>query len=137
LEVLVNFKSWTLALASISLAACGGSSGGGGTTDGGAGATGDAGLGPVIMACQACHGADLAGGATGPNITPMELGGWTDAQIEAALRTGVDEEGAPLCVTMPKYTTSQISAAQMTALIAYLKSVPAKTGPTVPPCSAQ
>lgn len=49
-------------------------------------------------------------------------GGWTDEQIARAVRTGVDDECSTLCSAMPHY---DMSDAEMAALIAYLRSLPA------------
>src|SRR4051812_11573066 len=57
--------------------------------------------------CRTCHGENLAGTpggipgvATvhGANLTPDKdtgIGDWTDEQIAAAIRTGLDDEGQP------------------------------------------
>jgi hypothetical protein len=115
-------------------------------TQGDAGGVGDAGRagdpmrGLMVVTANSCatatlcHGADLGGSNTIPvpgtrvfpqNVTPdvqTGIGGWTDAQIEAAVRTGVDASGRTLCPTMPRFTT--LTAQQMADLIAYLRSVP-------------
>lgn len=88
------------------------------------------------LACTSCHGADLAGsdtpvGAAGalawpPNLTPdpdTGLGGWSDDEIARAIRTGVDDQGAPLCTAMPRFDT--LGDDQMGSLVAYLRSLPA------------
>ena len=62
---------------------------------------------------------------SGPNLTPDKdtgIGSWTDAQIVAAIRTGVDDEGKTLCSAMPKFEFSDDETA---AVVAYLKSIPA------------
>ncbi|HEX2571114.1 MAG TPA: cytochrome c [Polyangia bacterium] len=60
------------------------------------------------------------------NLTPDQatgLGSWTDAQIIAAVRTGVDDEGATLCPNMPRFST--LTDTQVNHLVAYLRSIPA------------
>ncbi|AKU98538.1 Putative diheme cytochrome c-553 [Labilithrix luteola] len=86
-------------------------------------------------ACASCHGADYAGSASGipgnpnvnaPNVTSDEqtgVGGWSDEQLAAAIRTGVDDEGKSLCSVMPKF--GSLSDADVANLVAYLRSVPA------------
>ncbi|MEO5731364.1 MAG: cytochrome c, partial [Byssovorax sp.] len=63
---------------------------------------------------------------SGPNLTPdteTGIGSWTDAQITAAIRTGVDEKGEELCVSMPKF--SDLTDDETASIVAYLKSIPA------------
>lgn len=88
--------------------------------------------------CAGCHqdadpGAGTLSGQTTPrprtlafgaNLTPDEetgIGRWSDAQIDAAIRRGVDDEGKPLCQAMPRFAS--MSAADARALIAYLRSL--------------
>lgn len=91
-------------------------------------------------ACGGCHTSSTASDGvlsgqdstvtmssiSGPNITPDKetgIGSWTDAQITAALRTGVDDDGEELCVSMPKFT--DLSDDEVASIVAYLKSIPA------------
>lgn len=93
-----------------------------------------------LYACASCHeptgqqGGVLSGQTTprpgtmvyGANLTPDSatgIGDWTDAQLTSAIRTGVDDEGAELCSTMPKFST--LSESDVAAIIAYLRSQPA------------
>ena len=98
--------------------------------------------------CLACHTpmqdgrADLqrvgAGGMTfnGPwgvslaaNLTPSRehgLGDWTDAQIERAIRSGVSADGHKLFPPMGYSFYRGMTADDMSALIAYLRSLPAR-----------
>lgn len=69
------------------------------------------------------------------NLTPDEetgLGAWTDAEIEAAIRIGVSRDGRRLHPLMPYRNYYTMAREDMTALIAYLRSVPAVNNP-VPP----
>jgi mono/diheme cytochrome c family protein len=93
--------------------------------------------------CTQCHGANLSGadvpvnGTTSsypPNLTPDPTGlsGWSQAQIIAAVKTGVRNTGAQLCESMPRFP--KLSADQLIALASYLKSlsaVPHQSPPTV------
>jgi mono/diheme cytochrome c family protein len=66
------------------------------------------------------------------NITsdPEEgLGKWTDAEIERAIRKGVDRQGQPLKPPMGFAYYDTISAEDMAALIAYLRSLPPRKTP--------
>jgi mono/diheme cytochrome c family protein len=65
------------------------------------------------------------GVAVSRNLTPHETGlkGWTDAQIERAIREGVGKDGKPLRPPMAYGWYKNISAPDMKALIAYLRSL--------------
>lgn len=99
------------------------------------------------LVCANCHesetGTDgtLSGATTprpgtmqyGSNLTPDRttgIGAWTDAQIIAALREGVDETGRRLCPSMPRYP--QLTDVELRSLVLYLRSIPAvnRTIPT-------
>jgi mono/diheme cytochrome c family protein len=100
----------------------------------------------TIMTCQNCHtpkgerGApiyerDLSGGlefdeppfkVTAPNITQDKqtgIGGWTDAQVRTALRTGKRPNGVQLAEVMPTSFYGIVTERDMNAIIAYLKTV--------------
>ncbi|WP_431270721.1 c-type cytochrome [Dankookia sp. P2] len=67
------------------------------------------------------------GSAVAANITSSRtsgLGAWTDAEIERAIRTGVSRDGRRLHPPMAFAQYRDISAADMMALIAYLRSLP-------------
>lgn len=66
-----------------------------------------------------------AGDVVTPNLTPDPSGlkSWTDAQIERAIRTGVDKDGAHLQPIMAFGWYRNISGPDMSALIAYLRSL--------------
>lgn len=85
-------------------------------------------------------------GWTGPwgttyakNLTPdveTGIGSWTEEQIAAALRTGVRPDGTPLLPPMPWMLYSHLTDEDMSALTAYLKSLPPvkhANPPVVPP----
>lgn len=57
------------------------------------------------------------------------LGKWTDAEIERAIRKGVDRTGQPLKPPMGYAYYDRISADDMAALIAYVRSLPPKKTP--------
>jgi mono/diheme cytochrome c family protein len=63
------------------------------------------------------------------NITSSRdhgIGGWSDAQIEAALRRGVARDGRRMFPPMGYAYYARIDAADMAALIAFLRSIPAR-----------
>ena len=87
--------------------------------------------------CMACHGRDLAGAtvfdnpamgrADGSNLTHGAGGlpaDWTDLDYVRAIRHGVARDGRGLFL-MPSTDYATFSSADMGALIAYLKSIPA------------
>lgn len=103
----------------------------------------------TIMDCTGCHtgGAmlgqpdpkrHLAGSEIGfgipdlgvfypPNLTSDRetgLGGWTDAEILAAVTRGVRPDGRELAPVMPWRSYGALTAADGKALVAYLKSLP-------------
>jgi len=72
------------------------------------------------------------------NLTPDEtgLGDWTDEEIEAALRIGINRDGRRLHPLMPYPNFFNWAESDMKALIMYLRSIPAieneviQTGPS-------
>jgi mono/diheme cytochrome c family protein len=61
------------------------------------------------------------------NLTPDDstgLGKWTDAQINTALTTGIDDEGQKLCPPMPWPSYKGMTQADRDAVIAYLRAIP-------------
>ena len=100
-----------------------------------------------IAGCGNCHtpkgpqgdlpGLALAGGqvfdeppfrAVASNITPdaeTGIGRWTDAQIARAIREGIRPNGRIIGPPMPFELYRRISDADVAAMVAYLRSVPA------------
>jgi mono/diheme cytochrome c family protein len=85
--------------------------------------------------CIGCHGAGLSGGAVpgvpasfpkAQNITPAGIGQWSDADIVRALRVGKRPDGTTIDPFMPWPYTAQMNDQEMTALVLYLRSVPAR-----------
>jgi mono/diheme cytochrome c family protein len=63
------------------------------------------------------------------NITPSKdkgIGAWTDAQIKTAITTGVDKDGKHLLPPMGFPLYAKMTGADLDAVIAYLRTVPAK-----------
>lgn len=62
------------------------------------------------------------------NLTPHASGlaGWSDAEIERAIRTGVSRDGSALKPPMAFDFYSRIDADDMRALVAYLRTLPPK-----------
>jgi hypothetical protein len=88
--------------------------------------------------CATCHqpsdGSGTLAGDRAPltgtlafpaNLTPDRqtgIGGWADVQIVRAVRYGVDNQGAELCPTMPRF--SAMGTLEADAIVAYLRSLP-------------
>jgi mono/diheme cytochrome c family protein len=75
---------------------------------------------------------DTTGGVSAPNLTPANLGTWTDAAIEQAFLQGVAKDGSPLYPLMPYYAYHNMTAADAGAIVAYLRVIPAITN-AIPP----
>lgn len=63
-----------------------------------------------------------------PNLTPDEetgLGSWNDLQIEHAIRTGIGQHAGRRLVAMPWQGYTKLTREDVTAVVAYLRSVPA------------
>ena len=63
------------------------------------------------------------------NITSSKtkgIGAWTDAEIKRAITTGTDRDGKPLKPPMGYHYYASVSADDLDAVIAWLRTVPAK-----------
>jgi len=60
------------------------------------------------------------------NITPTNLAGWTDEQIKTVIATGVRPDGSRLLPPMGISYYHNIAADDLDAIVAYLRSLPAK-----------
>jgi hypothetical protein len=131
--------------------AAGGMAGGGGTAAGGVGGgtAGAGGADPVVargeylvksvLGCTGCHGANLAGrdsfvssgsdSLSSANLTSDATGlkNLTDQAVKDAITKGQDpdEAGKYLFANMPYYQFANLSDADTTAIVAYLRTVPA------------
>lgn len=97
--------------------------------------------------CMECHSApkadgsgDLEGGlgaggmvfhgpwgeSTATNLTPTALGKWTDDEIKRVITTGKRPDGKQLKPPMGMAYYANMSAADLDALVAYLRSLPPK-----------
>ena len=89
-----------------------------------------------LLGCRACHDDDLGGGSIyelpgggsfmAPNLTEL-IRQRTDQQIAAAIRQGVAPDGQPLIV-MPSGLFSRLTDEEVSALIAWMRSLPVKPG---------
>jgi len=58
------------------------------------------------------------------NITPYGLKNWTDGEIFRAVTSGVDAEGKALFPVMPYHAYGNMSVEDISAIIAYLRTLP-------------
>ncbi len=101
----------------------------------------------VVAACGNCHtpfgpnGPDMSmelGGrlvekneafeAWAPNITPDEetgVGAWSDAELKKAIREGIRPDGSVIGPPMPFVFYRDLGDADLDAIVAYLRTVPA------------
>jgi cytochrome c553 len=85
--------------------------------------------GPDPVAGLGAGGMEFAGPwgvSVAANLTPTGLGDWTDAEIETAIRTGTSRDGRHLNPPMGFGYYAGIDAADMAALIGYLRALPPK-----------
>jgi mono/diheme cytochrome c family protein len=84
-----------------------------------------------VLECRTCHGPELTGGKDpnpdappGPNLTQSgELGGWTEADFIAAVRTGVTPSGRLLSEYMPWKYFGRMSDDELSAVWLYLQTL--------------
>jgi mono/diheme cytochrome c family protein len=66
----------------------------------------------------------------GPNLTPDKktgLGGWTNEEIATALTTGARPDGRMLAAIMPWHAFANMTKSDVSAVVAYLRTIPAVT----------
>lgn len=78
--------------------------------------------------CYGCHGPQLTGGAGPPpggaNITPAGIGGWSEQDFVAAIRTHRRPNGTTIDEAMPRVYGEMVDA-DLSRIYAYLRTVPA------------
>jgi mono/diheme cytochrome c family protein len=60
-----------------------------------------------------------------PNITPANLGNWSDGEVYRLLTTGIDNEGKTINHAMPFQNFSHLDPSDAKAIIAYIRTLPA------------
>lgn len=93
-----------------------------------------------LLGCLSCHGAGLRGNEVfdapsigdmiAPNL-PRLIQHRTDQQIAAAIRQGISLDGRPLLV-MPSGLFSRLTGEEVSALIAWMRTLPAEAPPSTP-----
>ena len=89
----------------------------------------------IVQVCRGCHRVNLSGGKIQgdpnmpvvANLTPHETGlkDWTEADFIRALREGKRKDGSAISEYMPWRVYGQMSDAELKAIWAYLRTVPA------------
>lgn len=87
----------------------------------------------LALPCKSCHGTDFAGlpllerlRVPSPNITPHNLGDWTEEDFFTAMREGVLPDGTYIPQTlMPWEAIGQLTDDELYAIWVYLQSLPA------------
>ena len=92
------------------------------------------------IACAGCHGDGLSGGPIpgappsfppAANLTPSgEVGGWSAADFQKALQTGVTPAGKTLNEFMPYKVFADLTSDEVQALWLYIHSMPARPAGT-------
>jgi len=93
--------------------------------------------GYIAQICTGCHGNTFAGGpmpGQPPGVPPPAnltrhadgLGGWSEQDFVAAFRTGRRPDGSQLDDFMPWRTMGRMNDAELHAIWAYLRSLPAQ-----------
>lgn len=59
-----------------------------------------------------------------PNITPFNLGNWSDGEIYRAITSGVNKDGIPLFPIMPYHAYGTLDTEDILSIIAYIRSIP-------------
>jgi mono/diheme cytochrome c family protein len=96
----------------------------------------------TVLGCTDCHGPNLQGAQFEPqmkqygpiyasNLSRL-VPGYSDAQIDAIVRRGTHPTRGSVWV-MPSHIFQHLSAADLAAVIAFLRSVPPTGQPTPPP----
>ncbi|MDP9041733.1 MAG: cytochrome c [Bacteroidota bacterium] len=70
------------------------------------------------------HGNTFPGESFTPNITPANLGSWSDGEIYRLLTTGIDDEGKTINHAMPFQNLSHLDTGDAKAIIAYIRTLP-------------
>ncbi len=66
------------------------------------------------------------GVSIGANITPAGIGNWSDEAVKKTITTGIRPDGAHLKPPMPVYYYKNIAAADLDAIVLYLRQLPPK-----------
>lgn len=82
--------------------------------------------------CARCHFSDLGGGIVianplGPNLhnDGSGAGAWWDCDLQNAVRRGRRPDGFELCAQMPRWSTTDLTDADLADLVAYLRTLTA------------
>ncbi|HTA28596.1 MAG TPA: c-type cytochrome [Bacteroidia bacterium] len=70
------------------------------------------------------HSESFPGSFYARNITPYNLGSWTDGEVYRAVTRGVDKDGKPLFPIMPYQNYGKLDTNDIKAVIAYIRTLP-------------
>jgi mono/diheme cytochrome c family protein len=79
--------------------------------------------------------AGFPGSYYAPNITPYNLGKWSDGEIFRAITAGVSKDGRALFPVMPHPNYGKMDQEDIYSIIAYLRTLPAITNDVPAPSS--
>lgn len=72
--------------------------------------------------------------AVAPNLTPAgPIAGWSDAELARAIREGIRPDGSVIGPPMPIALYRGLSDTDLAAIVAFLRTLPAKAGEDLPP----
>lgn len=83
--------------------------------------------------CPTCHGPGLSGGpiplaqpnaVPASNITPTDLGSWSEADFIKVMRTGIRPDGRAIDTSMPWPYFAQLTDSELRAIWRFLQAVP-------------
>jgi mono/diheme cytochrome c family protein len=74
----------------------------------------------------------MPGSVRPKNITPHNLGTWSDGEIVRALRSGVSKDGRPLFPFMPYQSLAEMEQEDLYSVIAYVRSLPSVANDVAP-----
>ena len=72
------------------------------------------------------HAQGFPGEVYPPNLTPAGLGEWSDGEVLRAMTSGISRDGRPLFPVMPYPVYAELSRGDAEALVAYLRTLPAR-----------
>ena len=78
------------------------------------------------------HSIGFPGEVRVPNITPFNLKNWTDGEIFRAITSGVKKDGSAIFPIMPYQSYAKMDKEDIYAIIAYIRTLPAKKSPARP-----
>lgn len=93
--------------------------------------------GPVQPGTEGAGGQRFGGPADpfvlyAKDISPSGIGTWTDGELMRAIASGVSRDGTPLFPLMPYPKFGRLAREDVEAIVAFVRTLPAVSGPPVP-----